>query len=220
MKPNKLENQIKEKLNAREIKPSANSWDRLDAMLSVAEEKKTKKSLGWIYVAASILLFFGLGFFLFNADETPDITIQNHEVVNTNNVIDSAESTKTNQISVEKQQLVLVQNEVNYSKIVRNKKSEERKELIKEKNIIQEKPSPITYKYDSPENLLAEVQNEPKPNQTEKKISIKSKLKIDPNSLLTTVEKELDETYKETTLDKLAKKIQDAKSAIANRNYE
>ena len=45
-------------------------------------------------------------------------------------------------------------------------------------------------------------------------------MKIDANSLLTNVEKELDETHKETTLEKLTKKFQDAKSALANRNYE
>jgi len=40
MEPNKLETQIKEQLNAREIQPSEMAWDRLDAMLTVAEEKK------------------------------------------------------------------------------------------------------------------------------------------------------------------------------------
>jgi hypothetical protein len=45
MELNKLENQIKEKLNSREIQPSAQAWDRLDAMLSVAEEKKKQDAL-------------------------------------------------------------------------------------------------------------------------------------------------------------------------------
>ena len=43
MEPNKIDNQIREKLNAREIQPSAQAWDRLDAMLTVSEEKKTKE---------------------------------------------------------------------------------------------------------------------------------------------------------------------------------
>ena len=45
-------------------------------------------------------------------------------------------------------------------------------------------------------------------------------MKVDANSLLTTVEKELDENHRETTLDKLNRKFKDAKSALANRNYE
>ena len=45
MAQNNIENQIREKLNSREIQPTEMAWDRLDAMLSVAEEKKTIVSL-------------------------------------------------------------------------------------------------------------------------------------------------------------------------------
>jgi hypothetical protein len=68
--------------------------------------------------------------------------------------------------------------------------------------------------------LLVEVQINQKEIPLNKKNSVTSKIKIDAASLLSTVEKELDENYKETTLDKLTKKFQDAKSALANRNYE
>ena len=141
--------------------------------------------------------------------------------------MDSTEVNKINQISVEKEQPVLVQNEENYSKTVRNKKSEERKELIKEENLTKDNsssiihhPTPNTYKYVSPENLLAEVQTGEKVITSDKKISPKAKMKVDANSLLTNVEKELDENHRETTLDKLNRKFKDAKSALANRNYE
>jgi len=40
MERNKTEKQFRDKLNTREIKPSAHAWDRLDAMLSVGEGKK------------------------------------------------------------------------------------------------------------------------------------------------------------------------------------
>jgi hypothetical protein len=227
MEPNKIDKQIREKLNAREIQPSAQAWDRLDAMLTVSEEKKPKKGYGWFFVAASTILFFGLGFFLFNSNETKEINNSNPIVTTINEVMDSTEVNKINQISVEKEQLVLVQNEVNYSKTVRNKKSEERKELIKPENDLEEKitpnsqlQTPNSYKYVSPENLLAEVQTGEKVIISDKKISPKAKMKVDANSLLTTVEKELDENHKETTFDKLNRKFKDAKSALANRNYE
>jgi hypothetical protein len=227
MEPNKIDNQIREKLSAREVQPSAQAWDRLDAMLAVSEEKKPKKGYGWFFVAASTILFFGLGFFLFNSNETKEINNSNPIVTTINEVMDSTEANKINQISVEKEQLVLVQNEVNYSKTVRNKKSEERKELIKEENLtkdnsssITQHPSPNTYKYVSPENLLAEVQTGEKVITSDKKISPKTKMKVDANSLLSNVEKELDENHRETTLDKLNRKFKDAKSALANRNYE
>ncbi|MGC4040454.1 MAG: hypothetical protein QM710_06635 [Flavobacterium sp.] len=66
MAQNKLEKQIKEKLDSREIQPSAQAWDRLDAMLTVAEEKKTKRSFGWLYIAAGILVFVSAGMFFFS----------------------------------------------------------------------------------------------------------------------------------------------------------
>ncbi len=227
MKPNKIDNQIREKLNAREVQPSAQAWDRLDAMLAVSEEKKPKKGYGWFFVAASTLLFFGLGFFLFNSNETTEINNSTPIVTTINEEIDTVESNKINEISVEKEQPVLVQNEVSFSKTQTNKKSEETDKLTKEEDLTKDNsssiihhPSPNSYKYVSPENLLAEVQTGEKVITSDKKISPKTKMKVDANSLLTNVEKELDENYRETTLDKLNRKFKDAKSALANRNYE
>jgi hypothetical protein len=68
--------------------------------------------------------------------------------------------------------------------------------------------------------LLAEVQTGEKVIPSDKKSISKPRIKVDANSLLTNVEKELDNTYRETTLDKINRKFQDAKSAIVNRNYE
>jgi hypothetical protein len=227
MEPNKIDNQIREKLNSREIQPSAQAWDRLDAMLTVSEEKKPKKGYGWFFVAASTILFFGLGFFLFNSNETTEINNSIPVVTTINEEMDSTETNKTNEISVKKEQPVLVQNETNFSKTETNKKSEEANKLMKTENVLEEKitsnsqlPTPNSYKYVSPENLLAEVQTGEKIITKENKIISKPKMKVDANSLLTTVEKELDENYRETTLEKLSRKFQDAKSALANRNYE
>ena len=55
MELNNLEKDFRNKLNQREIQPSEKAWDRLDAMLSVAEKKKPKRT--WMYIAASFLGF-------------------------------------------------------------------------------------------------------------------------------------------------------------------
>jgi hypothetical protein len=228
MAQHNLDNQIKEKLNSRDIQPSAQAWDRLDAMLTISEEKKPKKGYGWFFVAASTILFFGLGFFIFSSKETQEINNITPIVTTINENIDSPEPSEINEISVKKEQPVLVQNEVNDSKKQsRFIKSVENNQLIKEKNIIQENltsisqhPTPNTYKYLSPDDLLAEVQTGEKVIPSDKKTISKPRIKVDANSLLTTVEKELDNTYRETTLDKINRKFQDAKSAIVNRNYE
>jgi hypothetical protein len=80
MGQNKLDNQIKEKLNSREIQPSSQAWDRLDAMLTVAEEKKTKRSFGWLYIAASVTVLLTAGMFFFTQNGT-GIQPQNNSVV-------------------------------------------------------------------------------------------------------------------------------------------
>jgi hypothetical protein len=226
MAQHKIDNQIKSKLNTREIQPSAQAWDRLDAMLTVSENKKSKKSYGWFFVAASVVLFFGLGFFIFNQNEEAKINNSIPVVTTVDEVIDSIETNKINQISVEKEQPILVQNENNFSTTQTNKKSEGRKELVKGENVADEKiasnfqlPTSIIQN-PSPEKLLVEVPVNQKEIPLIKKNKTNSKIKIDAASLLSTVEKELDENYKETTLDKLSRKFQDAKSALANRNYE
>lgn len=78
MEPNNIENQFAEKLNAREIKPSPMAWDRLDAMLSVAE--KPKRNFSWIYIAASFLGFILIAAVFFNQTESV-IDVEKKEVV-------------------------------------------------------------------------------------------------------------------------------------------
>ena len=226
MAQHNLDNQIKSKLNTREIQPSLQAWDRLDAMLTVSENKKSKKGYGWFFAAAAVVLFFGLGFFIFNQNEEPNINNSIPVVTTVDEDIDSIETNNINQISVEKEQPILVQNENNFSTTQTNKKSEGTNKSLKKEHVLVENitsnpqhPSP-SIQLPSPEKLLVEVPVNQKEIPSDKKNSVTSKIKIDAASLLSTVEKELDENYKESTLDKLTKKFQDAKSALANRNYE
>jgi hypothetical protein len=220
MAQHKIDNQIKSKLNAREIQPSAQAWDRLDAMLTVSQDKKSKKGYGWFFVAASVVLFFGLGFFIFNQNEEPKINLSTPVVTTSKDEIDSVKTNKTAIISTENTKPILVQNEASFSKKEeKNLKSVEKKELVNEENILEGKITPNS-QLPSSEKLLVEVQVNEKEIPSDRKNNSKSKIKIDAASLLSTVEKELDENYKETTLDKLTRKFQDAKSALANRNYE
>lgn len=226
MAQHKIDDQIKSKLNTREIQPSFQAWDRLDAMLTVSQDKKSKKGYGWFFVAASVVLFFGFGFLFFYENETPKNKNSIPVVTKVDEDIDSIETNKINQISVENEQLILVQNENNFSTTQKNKNSEGSKELLKGENVSDEKitsnsqlPTP-NFQLPSSEKLLVEVQVNEKEIPLDKKNSVKPKIKIDAASLLSTVEKELDQNYKETTLDKLTRKFQDAKTAIVNRNYE
>jgi hypothetical protein len=91
MAPNSKE-KIQEAFSKRTLEPSQQAWDRLDAMLTVAEKKSTKKNYFWLYIAASLVLFFGVGYFFFNQEETLKPSIKNEVVVKDNLEIESQES--------------------------------------------------------------------------------------------------------------------------------
>ena len=97
MAPNKIDTKIREQLASREIKPSEQAWDRLDAMLSLGETKK-KKNYSWLYIAASCVLFSSVGFWFYNQEDSKIIVNEGNFVVtekenetNKNNGIDSLE---------------------------------------------------------------------------------------------------------------------------------
>lgn len=110
MEPNsKLEQQIKEKLAERTIQPRPMAWDRLDAMLTVAEEKqaapaelKKKPRRDWLWAAAVCSGFLMMGAIMLNAEkENKGNIIINEEdtFVATPQHTDSTHSSTLNSVS-------------------------------------------------------------------------------------------------------------------------
>ena len=89
MEPNNFEKDFREKLNNRTIEPSDKAWDRLDAMLSVAENKKPKGKNKWLYIAASVVGFLLVGTFFFNQKKNTLETTKNAIVIEENTKKDS-----------------------------------------------------------------------------------------------------------------------------------
>jgi len=121
MEPNKIEEQFKELLNSRELQPSDKAWDRLDAMLSVAEEKKTKRSFGWLYIAASIIGFIFVGTLFFSQTEElidvrrNDVVLQEKEEKSSEHII-QGQSGKDILPSIQSQGVAEVSNDNQKSK--------------------------------------------------------------------------------------------------------
>ena len=227
MEPNKIDTQIKDKLNNRTITPSAPSWDRLEAMLNSSEKNKPIKKYNWIAVASAIVVFLGLGIFY---TTTPTSNPQNDNsssivAVNESKNISAAPSPT---IAGEKQSPILAH--TNSKKIIaRTNITEENpiqelepiQKIVAQEIATNPKASPPTnYKYISPEDLLNEIQTGQKAITNNIKTVSKNKIKINAASLLTGIEKELDSVYRETTLDKLNKNFNKIKTVIANRNFE
>lgn len=227
MEPNKIDTQIKEKLNNRTITPSAPSWDRLEAMLNSTENEKAKPNYNWLAIAAAVVVIFGLGM-LYTTTPTSNPLNDNSSSIVAVNESKNISAAPSATIAVEKQSPILVQtnsNKINEKTIITEEKPIQELESI-QKIVAQEiatnpKASPpANYKYISPESLLNEIQTGQKAITNNIKTVSKNKIKINAASLLTGIEKELDSVYRETTLDKLNKNFNKIKTVIANRNFE
>ena len=236
MEPNNIENQIREKLNSREIQPSAQAWDRLDAMLTVAEEKKTKRSFfsfKFIGIAASVLVFVTLGLFYFNQK---NITIENQNTVveteikkqNTEETIPVTENSilvkgQNNEVAVSNEKMTThnPKLETRNSQPTSNEVSiitQNQEEAIVNQEIVSPKQEERIIKKTSMvdvDELLASVE---KDRKKETKVS-KSNINIDAKSLLSEVDTELDMTFRQRVLNTVNKNYKSVKEAVANRNH-
>lgn len=250
MAQNNIENQIREKLNSREIKPTEMAWDRLDAMLSVAEEKQTKRlsffNFKNIGIAASILLFVSIGLLFFNKNET--IVPQNDVVVKettnptkteTDSVIakqnfikeivnQPEEQVAVNKINNEKSTIKNQQSSPSFNSI--NQKTNQQSIINKEKAIEYQTAEVFAQKE------MLKVTSQEKIEVT-KKVSVnaddllasvekssrsekKNTIKVNANSLLSQVDGELEQSFREKVINRINKNYQEAKVALANRNQE
>lgn len=229
MEPNKLENSFREQLNKREIQPSEMAWDRLDAMLSVAENKKPKKRT-WMYIAASFLGFMLIGSLFFKQSETE--IKKDNTVVLQENIKSQSENTSQEQSSpVSSSTITAVKSDQNAiaSILTSSKKgsktSKENSSIsekgIEEVQIIEEKMTPDVKpnKYIESESLLAEAETK---LQTEsiKSYVAKAGVKVNSKNLLKSVEGELDDTFREKVVRSIGKNYESVKSSLATRNQE
>ncbi|MFN3753395.1 hypothetical protein [Flavobacterium sp.] len=248
MEPNKIEKQFREKLNAREIQPSAQAWDRLDAMLSVAEEKKTRKPYGFLFIAASILVFVTLGLFLFNQNGT--------EINPANTIVGAETKIDTVQNKTENSQLPIVasqqQNEVvatsdiqpttnnrqpttNHQGVsINNQSGTNQNPIINREKPIEFQNSSDVAQKDMPRimeqtQIVVGKQNTSKSDErlladldksAKQSANQESSLKVDAKSLLSQVDGEVEYTFREKMLQKINKNYQEVKVALANRNNE
>lgn len=227
MEPNKFENEIREQLNSRTIQTSENSWDRLDAMLTVAEPK-SKRSFKWIYIAASFVGFTLIGFFLFNQQKNEGLIIPNKnvvieekqplEIIEKPEVLNESTIVKTNQTTP----ITTIAQEVKIRKSPTeiNPKKEQVLDLAiaNTQESVEEvsNSSPTAVKI-NPETLLANVE---KGETLTTNTPSSSTIKVDPTSLLSSVEKEVDESFRDKAIQALNKKYKSVKTVLANRNSQ
>lgn len=243
MEPNKLETQFREKLNAREIQPSPQAWDRLDAMLSVAEEKKTKRPFGFLFIAASILVLVTAGMFFFNQKSievipTNSVVVQEKDTVNSSSTkfqTPIIEEKQQNQVAISSASSTINKQEekkINPS-IISQKTNNNQNQIIKDKAIefqntediaLKNLPkiqdiTPIVVNNDAnkkaDELLVAKLENTSFATSSKN-----SKVKVNAQSLLSQVDGELDQSFRETKLERIQRNFKTVKEALVNRNNQ
>lgn len=237
MEPNNFEKDFREKLNQRKIEPSDKAWDRLDAMLSIAEEKKPKKKNKWLYVAASITAFLLVGTFFFNQKENTIEIPKNTVVVEENIQKDSTENQnriaadpiEKQIVTSEKEPIQNIGNSIKGEEIIiqkSNKTIRNGNNQIAESSIINQKSQqsvnnqisvPETPKNETTDQLLNTAE---KTILAENSAKPKSKIKINANDLLNQVDGELELSFREKVIAKVNKNYQTVKVAVANRNQQ
>ncbi|WP_427872266.1 hypothetical protein [Flavobacterium sp. MMS24-S5] len=245
MEPNNFEKDFREKLNQREIEPSNKAWDRLDAMLAVAEEKEpvklnSKKSKSkWLYIAASFIGFLLVGTLFFNqnknAVKTPETVVVEKETEAekesvTEPVLKTVDSVKTETAIAEKtSEKTRNKNKKSNSEAseqISNKNTQNKSNQIAESSIIknnQEKQStnnqtviPENPKKENVDQLLQTAENKVLAESGVKK----AKVKINANDLLNQVDGELELSFREKVITKVNKNLQEVKVALSNRNQQ
>jgi hypothetical protein len=221
MEPNKTDKQFSDKLNSRIIHPSEQAWDRLDAMLSVAEEKKTRRPLVWLNIAASILVLVTINVF---------ILMQNVSKIKLSSTIGGTEVKKERVKNPSKsiQNTIIGSQKQNEAVAISNDKqtAEKRHELIK-KSIINQK---IALNQKSNSNQYKISKNKPIEFMLSEDVAIQYISKIvNNNGTVVNTENnsksdesllaDLDKAAKQSTNQKMVVKI-DAKSLLSQADGE
>lgn len=244
MAQNNFDKDIQQKFNSRKIEPSAQAWDRLDAMLTVAEEKKQPKNYFWLKIAATFLIFTGVGYIFFQQNQKSEILQPTNEIV-------TAKETLKNEIENSENSDIIISSEVKNELAVatpkttpsvikkvskQNDNSKHKSKLesylaVTENELIAKNDNNITSQDNNNENLKQVQIKKPTYNyvtpetllaevQGNKKSNgntntYKSTLKVNSNDLLNSVESELDQSFKDKTLAR----FKQAKTTFVNRNY-
>lgn len=230
MEPNKLEQDFKKKLEQRTIQPSEMAWDRLDAMLSVTEKKKPNRA--WMYMAASFLVFLLVGsLFLKQEKENNGNGVIKTEgaVVTVDQPAETINEEGDNQVTVP----AIQDKEVRVTVPVKGQKAVATATTKRVNTTINEKPVTLQNTIVTKEALAVTDKKEPtviqSGTETQNLIAAathqtatkgKSTVKVDPNSLLSSVEGELTDSYRSKTFQTVVKNFNVVKTAVANRNYE
>ena len=250
MEPNKLDKKFRKTLQEREIAPTPAAWDRLDAMLTVAEEKKAAPTYNWLYIAASIIGFIAIAV-VFLSKTQPLEDVKRDDIVYENNTPiqtkDSLTNEKQNEILAPKSSETVAEtsptnksiqhiksNHINFKNNPIEEKPINQNPIANQTNKQQRKGESIITRAEG--ELAAGNQKTEQPNPLSNPIEIKKEqpiatiesnpklgktpIKVSVSNLLSEVDGELELSFREKVINKIDKNYKTVKVALANRNNQ
>jgi hypothetical protein len=212
MGPDKIENEFKSQLDQREIQPSPVAWDRLDAMLTAAESKKQKPKFVWMYIAASLIGFFMLGYVFYNNSG------ESVEGISTKAVVTNEAKPTTTPAKKEQQPPI---------------PSQKATQVIAEKSVVSPKKdasfssNPLANAAQSTNATVEQIdQANTHPITNESQLTdiatktVNPHVKVNASNLLSEVDKELTLSFREKVIRKIDKNYKTVKLALINRNQQ
>ncbi len=232
MEPNnKLEQNFRDQLNQREIQPSEKAWDRLDAMLSVAEKKKPKRT--WLYIAASFLGFLLVGTIYLNQSKTEQIDSKN-AIVLENKKENKPQEIKETPFAVKEE--VIASNENHQSESHQAQKSSIKKEQVKNQILETTTKQEVAIEDVKAEEVAQKIMelsksergvtdqeindllSKAKKDIAAQRLFNKTTKKVDATALLLDAERGLDNSFKQKVFDLLKEGYKETKTFVAERN--
>lgn len=247
MEPTNFENNIRQKLEEREIQPSSQAWSKLEAMLPQQETKK-RPSVWWYAVAAALVGVLLTVSLLNNTPSTRvDAPMATEEIESKAVPTISVETNNNTDIALEEEMVSIEKTEnLKTQTTIQNKKEEASKiskltNTAPETSIALQEPEKIEKVINEQiifnnqlNKVVAQVQELQQKNDTvtvseveillavaQKEINsqrILSSSKVDPIALLGDVEYEIDRSFRDRVFLALGDGFDAVKGAILDRN--
>ena len=246
METDKFEKHIKTKFQEREIHPSENGWSKISSELNNDETKKKPVYL-WLGVAASVIVLLGVALFYFNGtnelNESPIelVEIENEDKVEEvitkdpvqeEQVVIVETNTKTESTTVKKEEYIIpevqenktLNDAVEIAVVEHVSADQSTSKLEVSDEIINSKVADIVAQIDVLEQYStvtdAEVDSLLKRAQEEilRERIFNTDNTVDAMALLTEVEEELDQSFRDQIFNSLKAGFIKVRTAVADRN--
>lgn len=206
-----FETHVREQLQQRTLEPSAQAWDRLDSMLTVAETPR--KSFRWWYAVAAIFILGGLvGLWnwqqkVLSVDDSTTVVLEDVPADKKSIAPEKHVEVKLPEVTQEQKVEVVSGHQVKTLKLVNDTTNNDLVTVQKldlsaiQGKVIDLSSTELEYKLDA-------------------EVAEKCSLSVDPLKLLNAVEKEVEIQHRNKVIESINKNYQTVKQALATRNLE